>query len=108
MNDLKACKKTLDGMDDLIVAQSDEFNLEIVSDKAGKGNALMMLADILGIEHEKTIAVGDSTNDMTMVKAAGLGLAMDNAVDELKANADAVICNNDAHAIDYIVRNYIK
>ena len=108
MNDLKACKKTLDGMDDIIVAQSDEFNLEIVSDKAGKGNALMLLADILGIDRQKTIAVGDSTNDMTMVKMAGLGLAMENAVDKLKANADEVICNNDSHAIDYIVNRYIK
>jgi len=56
---------------------------------------------------EETIAVGDSTNDMTMIQAAGLGLAMENAVPELKAAADAIICSNQEHGIDYILRNYI-
>ena len=68
----------------------------------------MLLADILGVDRAQTIAVGDSTNDMTMIKAAGLGLAMQNAVDELKQNADEVICDNNSNAIDYIVERYIK
>ena len=107
-NDLEECKKTLEGMEEVLVAQSNEYNLEVFSNKAGKGNALMLLADILGIDHAQTIAVGDSTNDMTMVHKAGLGLAMQNAVDQLKETADAVICNNDSHAIDYIINTYIK
>jgi hydroxymethylpyrimidine pyrophosphatase-like HAD family hydrolase len=50
----------------------------------------------------------DSTNDMTMVQAAGLGLAMENAVPELKATADAVICTNEEHSIQYILKHYIE
>ena len=75
---------------------------------AGKGNALYALAEHLNIPYEQTIAVGDSTNDSQMVEMAGLGLAMDNAFDELKAIADETICNNEHHAIDYILKNYIK
>ena len=95
-------------MPEVLYAQSNKYNLEVFSSKAGKGNALMLLADILGVDRTQTIAVGDSTNDMTMIKAAGLGLAMQNAVDELKQNADEVICDNNSNAIDYIVERYIK
>ena len=108
LEDIEKCKEIFAGMPEELTAQSNKYNLEIFSSKAGKGNALMLLADILGVDRRATIAVGDSTNDMTMVKAAGLGLAMANAVDELKANADEVICDNNSDAIDYIVERYIK
>lgn len=106
MSDLNECMDSFLKMPEILTAQSHEYNIEVFSSKAGKGNALYLLADILGVQHADTIAVGDSTNDMTMVKAAGLGLAMDNAVDPLKAAADAVICDNDSHAIEFILNNY--
>ncbi len=108
LEDIEKCKKIFAGMPEVLFAQSNKYNLEVFSSKAGKGNALMLLADILGVDHAQTIAVGDSTNDMTMVKSAGLGLAMDNAMDELKAAAKEVICDNNSHAIDYIVKRYIR
>lgn len=108
MADLQVCKAFFEKDPRLILAQTDPYNLEIFSAKAGKGNALMLLADILGIDRKATIAVGDSTNDLTMVKAAGLGLAMDNAVPELKSVADEVICNNREHAAKYILEHYIE
>ena len=108
LEDIETCKKIFAQMPEVLYAQSNKYNLEVFSSKAGKGNALMLLADILGVDRAQTIAVGDSTNDMTMIKAAGLGLAMQNAVDELKQNADEVICDNNSNAIDYIVERYIK
>lgn len=107
-DELLECKEFFGAHPDLLVAQSDKYNLEIFSKKAGKGNALLMLADILGVDRGGTIAVGDSTNDLTMVKAAGLGLAMDNAVVELKDVADGIICNNNDHSAKYILENHIK
>ena len=104
--DLQACKKRLEAEPRLLVAQSDSCNLEIFSAVGGKGNALKLLAQKLGVAEDATIAVGDSTNDSTMVSAAGLGLAVENSVPALKDLADAVICNNDAHAIGYILENY--
>ena len=105
--DLLECKAFFEGQPDLLVAQSNKYNLEIISKNAGKGNALMVLADLLGIDRAATIAVGDSTNDMTMVRQAGLGLAMENAVDELKAAADQVICDNEHHSAKYILEHFI-
>ena len=63
LDDLNECKQILSGFDDILVVQSDPYNLEIVSAKAGKGNALLSLAESLGLSREQTIAVGDSHND---------------------------------------------
>lgn len=83
-------------------------NIEIFWKNAGKGSALLALAKACGIDPAATIAVGDSTNDSDMIKKAGLGLAMENACAELKAIADAVICDNHSHAMAYILEHYIK
>ena len=106
--DLQECKTFFEQYPDVQVAQSHPCNLEVVWKNAGKGNALLKLADLLGIDRKATIAVGDSTNDLTMVRQAGLGLAMENAVEELKRVADAVICHNDQHSTQYILEHYIK
>lgn len=108
MEDLLECKAYFEKDEDLLIAQTDPHNLEIFSKNAGKGNSLLRLAEILGVNKEATIAVGDSTNDYTMVKMAGLGLAVDNAVEELKKVADKVICNYKEHSAKYILENFIK
>ena len=105
---LEACRKLFSNHPELTVVQSDPNDLEIYCRQAGKGNALRALAEILGFPYKQSIAVGDSTNDSVMVKYAGLGLAVANAVPELKAGADFVICDNDQHAIAYIYERYIK
>ena len=80
---------------------------EVFSAKAGKGNALLRLAEELGYDRAQTIGVGDSTNDATLIECAGLGLAMSNGFESLKRAADDVICSNDEHAIQYILEHYI-
>lgn len=106
--DLKECRALLDLESDVLVVQTDPNNLEIVSKKAGKGNALLSLAERLGVSVNETIAVGDSHNDLTMLEKAGLSLAMKNAVPELKAISDAVICDNDSHCAKHILEHYLS
>ena len=53
---------------------------------------------------KNTIAVGDYNNDIAMVKAAGVGYAVANAVDELKAVADKITVSNNEHAIARIIK----
>lgn len=101
--DLKSRLSLVPGVN---VASACPHNIELTYEKAGKGNALAALAEKLGFSIEQTIAVGDSENDIPMVSAAALGLAMDNASPELKSRADAVICSNDSHAVKYILNNY--
>ena len=105
--DLEECERYFRANPELIVVQSDPNNLEVFHHKAGKGNALMLLADILGVDRKATIAVGDSTNDLTMVQAAGLGLAMENAVPALKEAADEVICHYNDHVARYILEKIV-
>lgn len=102
------CKKRLEATGELIIACSGSQNMEIIHKKAGKGNALYCLAELLGIDKESTIGVGDSTNDSALIEAAGLGLAVGNACDELKEIADEVICSNEEHIMVHILENYIK
>ena len=73
------------------VTKSSPIFLEITSAKAGKGNCLIALAEHLGIPRERTVAVGDNLNDLSMIREAALGCAVGNAVDELKRAADTVL-----------------
>lgn len=101
------CTKRLCDTGLIRVAEGWKHNIEICSIEAGKGAALKVLSQRLGIDIEDTIAVGDSDNDTSMIETAGLGLAMENAVESLKQKADEVICKNDEHAMCYILKHYI-
>lgn len=91
-----------------LVVASASYNMEIFSTRAGKGNALLRLAEHLGVAREETIAMGDSSNDASMIEAAGLGLAMGNAGESVKAIADAVVCRNEEHVVPYLLKHYIR
>ena len=80
---------------DMAVTSSLYNNIEINCLEANKGAALERLCGILGVEREKSIAFGDDTNDMSMLRAAGMGVAMGNAKDIVKAAADMVTLTND-------------
>ncbi len=98
------CRARLESIGGLRVTSSAAHNLEFFNENAGKGNALLTLAGMLGIDRDETAAVGDSLNDMTMVEASGTGIAVENACDALKAASDVVICSNNGDIIDHIVR----
>lgn len=106
--ELEECAERLLALGDVKIASSEQFNIEVYSKSAGKGKALYPLADFFGCDISEIIAVGDSKNDFEMVKEAGLGLAMSNAMPELREIADKVICSNEEHSAKYILENYIK
>ena len=76
--------------DKLDLMYSSPIYLELIPKNSGKGEALKHLAEHLNIPMENTIAAGDGENDIEMIKAAGLGVAMKNAPDEVKAASDVV------------------
>jgi hydroxymethylpyrimidine pyrophosphatase-like HAD family hydrolase len=61
---------------------------------------------MLNIEKEKVVAVGDSGNDIPMMSGAGISVAVSNATDTLKAVCDRVICSNNEHVVEYILKNF--
>lgn len=74
---------------------SAETYLEFVKKSVSKGNALEATAKQAGVDLKDTIAIGDSDNDLSMILKAGLGVAMKNGEDHVKAAAD-YITENDA------------
>ena len=83
--------------------RSEETLFEILPPNVNKGTVLPRLAEILGVDMRKTIAVGDYDNDIGMLKAAGVGIAVANATAEAKAAADLTTVSNDEHAIARII-----
>lgn len=61
---------------------------DITAKGADKGEGIIALAEHLGLDPNATIAFGDGGNDLSMIKAAGIGVAMGNALESLKQEAD--------------------
>lgn len=83
--------------DKLTLLYSNPYYMEIFPSEAGKGSAVTRLAKILGIPVENTYAAGDEQNDISMIEAAGCGIAMANATDMVKQIADVVTTYDNNH-----------
>ena len=88
------CEKIGDKADIFI---SKPFFLEIMPKGVGKGKAILSLAEKLSIPKEKTMAFGDSMNDEQMIKMCGFGVAMQNALDYIKKQADFITEKDNNH-----------
>ncbi len=69
------------------VLKSAAFFLEVFDHRAGKGPSLQKLAEHLGIDRSRVMAIGDQENDLTMLRFAGTSVAMGNAIEAVKATA---------------------
>lgn len=85
------------------VTSSVRGNLEINSEHANKGEGLIFLCSYLGIPLERAISFGDGSNDMTMIKAAGLGVAMGNAIAEVKEAANEITATNNEDGVALVL-----
>lgn len=88
------------------VSYSSNRYMEFNALGVDKGQALIRLARILGIDIEDTIAVGDNYNDMAMLKVAGLSVAAGNAVEDVKEACDLTTkaTNNDGVVAELLER----
>jgi len=76
---------------DAYVTRSNPGFVEILDPRVNKGNALQLVARTYGIPMERVLAIGDSYNDLPLLRAAGFAVAMGSAPAEVKAEADAVV-----------------
>ena len=81
--------------------------VNILAPQVSKGKALEVLASHLGISLAEVVAVGDGTNDISLLSAAGLAIAMGNARDELKAIADHVTLDVDHSGVAAAIANFL-
>ena len=78
----------------LYVTRTDAVLLEFLHPEVSKGAALRKVMQSLGLDSDQVIAFGDSHNDLDLLQIAGTGVAMGNADDEVKAQADVVAAPN--------------
>ena len=78
----------------LDVLRSEDYYLEVVSESVDKSNTLTVLLEKEGIDPTDVVAIGDGVRDVPMLQLVGLGVAMGNAQDSVKACADVVTLTN--------------
>lgn len=93
--------------DQLNIVFSKPFFLEATDKNASKGNALLKVADIYGIKPQEVIAIGDSENDLSMIRNAGLGITVANAKEKIKKEADFVTLSNNESGVAYAINKFI-
>ena len=71
---------------DLDVSYSSNRYIEFNHQGVNKGQGLKKLAELLHVDMKETIAIGDNFNDLSMIKVAGLGVGVQNTVEEMKKN----------------------
>jgi Cof subfamily protein (haloacid dehalogenase superfamily) len=89
------------------IAQSQSYYIDVTAQAANKGDGVAELARMLGVDLADTLVLGDMFNDLPMFGRAGLAVAMGQAPDAVKAEADFVSSSNEedgvAHAIDAFI-----
>ena len=92
---------------DYAVTSSLYNNIEINVKAANKGAGLEVLCNYLGLKLSETMALGDGGNDITMLKAAGIGVAMGNAETAVKAFADVTVGTNEQAGVAEAIRRFV-
>ena len=90
------------------VFRSEAFFLEIVPDGIDKAMSIDRLLGMLDIPTSECVACGDGFNDISMIRYAGLGVAMSNAKEEVKNIADYITLSNDEDGIAYLLKKLKK
>lgn len=89
------------------VYRSEPFFLELVPKGIDKAQSLAFLLEKTGMKKEEMIACGDGFNDLSMIKFAGLGVAMANAQDIVKENADFITLSNEEDGVAYAAEKFL-
>ncbi len=82
--------KELSGLDKFKVSATHISKVDVINKDTGKGTALLYLQDLLGLKTEEIMAIGDNDNDVAMIEAAGIGVAMGNGSPLIKEAADFI------------------
>ncbi len=90
----------------LSLLRSQPFMVEFTAYGLSKGAAVEKVCNMHGLKREEIICVGDADNDIPMIKYAGLGIAVMNAMETTKAAADVIGASNNHDAIAWIIENY--
>lgn len=89
------------------VFRSEPYFLELVPKGIDKAQSLAVLLKEIGMTKDEMIAIGDGFNDLSMIRFAGLGVAMANAQEVVKENADYITLSNEEDGVAHVVNEFI-
>jgi HAD superfamily hydrolase (TIGR01484 family) len=104
---LMQLRSTLEAWGELEISNSHPYNLEINPLGINKASGILEVCGLLGIKMSQVIAMGDGFNDIAMIRAAGLGVAMGNAQEAVKQAADVVAATNEDNGVARIIQKYV-
>ena len=90
------------------LADAETTSLEISPRGVTKGLGLQILCSYLGISIEESVAVGDADNDIDVLKAAGLSVAMGNANKTVKDLCDVIVADNDRDGVVEVIDRFFR
>ena len=89
------------------VVRSAPYFLEFMNKKVNKGTGLELLAKHLGIKQEEVMSMGDAGNDLDMIRYAGMGIAMENAFEEVKKEANYITASNNEDGVAKAIEKFV-
>jgi len=107
LENLENAKNALRNMENFEVVSSRFDNFEVMNKGVSKGNAVKILADYYGINNEQIICIGDSENDLSMIKFAGLGVAMGNGSQAVKDAAQYITDSNNCDGVAKVIEKFV-
>jgi len=93
--------------DDFDFFRSHEYFLEVVKKNVSKGEAIKHLCELDGLDISRVMAIGDNYNDLTMIQYSGIGVAMNNACEEIKSHANFITKSNEEDGFAHAVHTYL-
>ena len=103
----EALRERLSDLPEIGFADPFPNDLEVMAGGIDKGEAFLWLLDHLGIDPSETLAMGDGGSDIPLLRAAGIGIAMGNALDYVKEAADDVTASCDEDGVALALEKYI-
>lgn len=107
MEDKAHMRTVMEALPDLTITSSMPNNIELGGVSTSKASGLQALCGIVGADLKTAMACGDSPNDMAMITAAGLGVAMGSGEKEVQEMADLIAPSNEEEGVAWAVEKYV-
>jgi len=107
LDNIRNAKEEISNLGGLVVESSFYNNFEVMNKEVSKGKAVKLIGDYYGIKREEIICIGDNENDLSMIDYAGLGVAMGNSIDTVKAQSDFISSTNNEDGVAQVIRKFV-
>lgn len=104
---IKGLRAKLEGFENLEIVTSVSKGIDIMSKGVTKGAGIRILSGLYDCPMENIMAIGDNDNDLSMIEAAGTGVAMGNASEHIKKAADFTTLENDMDGVKFAIEKFI-